>query len=52
MILAGFVLLFFGAKKLPELGRSVGESVHELKKGFSGDASQPSKPVEKTDAKE
>jgi sec-independent protein translocase protein TatA len=30
-------MLLFGAKKLPELARSVGDSARELKKGFSGD---------------
>lgn len=31
------VLLLFGAKKLPELARSMGESVKEVRKGFSDD---------------
>jgi len=30
------VLLLFGAKKLPELSRSIGESARELRKGMSG----------------
>lgn len=34
LALAAVVALLFGAKKLPEFGRSVGESVHELKKSF------------------
>ncbi len=29
------ILLLFGAKKLPELSRSIGQSVREVRKGFS-----------------
>jgi sec-independent protein translocase protein TatA len=28
------VLVLFGGKKLPELSKSIGESVRELRKGF------------------
>lgn len=31
------VILFVGAKKLPELARGIGESANELKKGFKGE---------------
>jgi len=31
-------LFFFGAKKLPEIARSVGKSMQEFKKGVPGDA--------------
>ncbi|GHG43845.1 hypothetical protein GCM10012320_08200 [Sinomonas cellulolyticus] len=34
LILAAIILLLFGAKNLPKLARSVGESVKELKRGF------------------
>jgi sec-independent protein translocase protein TatA len=37
LILLAIIMLLFGAKKLPELARSVGDSARELKKGFSGD---------------
>lgn len=36
LILLAIILLLFGAKKLPELARGVGESMRELKKGLSG----------------
>ena len=31
------VLLVVGAKRLPDIGRSLGESVREFKKGMRGD---------------
>lgn len=43
------IILFFGAKKLPELARSIGESAKELKKGFRDD--ETSKTSEKSDEK-
>lgn len=36
LILLAIILLLFGAKKLPELARGVGESMRELKKGLNG----------------
>ena len=34
LIVLVIVLLFVGAKKLPELARGIGQSANELKKGF------------------
>ncbi len=31
------ILLLFGAKKIPELARSIGLSAREVRKGFNGD---------------
>jgi sec-independent protein translocase protein TatA len=39
LVLLGVLLLVFGPKKLPEMGRSLGKSVRELRSGFSGDVS-------------
>jgi sec-independent protein translocase protein TatA len=37
LIILAIVLLLFGAKRLPELSRSLGTSARELRKGISGD---------------
>lgn len=38
IIILAIVLLLFGGKKLPELSRSLGDAMRELRKGISGDA--------------
>ena len=35
VILAAILVLLFGAKKIPELAKSIGEAVKHLKNGFS-----------------
>jgi sec-independent protein translocase protein TatA len=48
-ILLVIILVLFGAKKLPELSRGIGESVREIRKGFRG---EPAKgPAESSDHK-
>lgn len=37
LIILAVVLLLFGAKKLPELSKSLGDSARELRKGLNGD---------------
>ncbi len=37
LIILAVVLLLFGAKKLPELSKSLGTSARELRKGLNGD---------------
>ena len=41
------ILILFGSKKIPDLARSIGESVKELKNGFSGEGGN-----KKTETKE
>lgn len=37
IIILAIVLLLFGSRKLPDLGRSVGEAIRGFKKGLSED---------------
>ena len=37
-IILVIILVLFGGSKLPELSRSVGEAIRELRKGFTDDA--------------
>jgi sec-independent protein translocase protein TatA len=43
LIILAIILLLFGGKKLPELSRSLGDSVRELRKGFT-DGQEDKKP--------
>lgn len=36
ILILAIVLLLFGGTKLPELSRSLGEAIRELRKGFTG----------------
>ena len=36
LIVLAIILLFFGAKRVPELGRSLGNGIREFRKGTSG----------------
>lgn len=37
IILAAILVLLFGAKKIPELAKSIGEAVRYIRNGFSDD---------------
>lgn len=43
IIILAIVLLLFGGKKLPELSKSLGESMRELRKGMIGDVNENKK---------
>lgn len=47
IIILAIALLLFGGKKLPELSRSLGTSMRELRKGMSGDTADAKKTDEK-----
>jgi len=47
VIILAIVLLLFGGKKLPQLSRSLGESMKELRKGLSGDVNEKKDEAEK-----
>jgi sec-independent protein translocase protein TatA len=38
LIVLAIVLLVFGAKKLPEIGRSLGSGAREFKEGITGES--------------
>ena len=40
VIVLVIVLVLFGAKKLPELAKGIGESVKEVRKGFKDDPNE------------
>lgn len=48
LIILAIVLLLFGAKKLPELSRSLGDSARELRKGLNGDEQKSKETSAKT----
>lgn len=48
LIILVIILLLFGAKKLPELARGLGESVKEVRKGFNDDATDGGKNEKKS----
>ena len=41
VIIFGIVLLFFGAKRLPDLTRSIGKSITAFKRGMKEAESEP-----------
>jgi sec-independent protein translocase protein TatA len=55
MVVMFFVLIFFGAKKLPELARSLGQSMNEFKKAkdeFTRELNSPATQVTAQPAKD
>lgn len=49
IVIALIIVLLFGASKLPELGRAVGEGVSNLKRGLREANDDPSKPAPPAD---
>ena len=52
LILLVIILLFFGAKRVPELARSLGIGARELKKAASEDDENEAKEPNKVEARE
>ena len=54
VLILAILLLLFGGKKLPQLSRSLGESMRELRKGLTGDIKDEPKDEkkEKTETKD
>lgn len=50
IIVLGIILLVFGAKRLPEMGRSLGRSMREFKGAVSGDEAPTARDTAATDA--
>ncbi len=48
IIILAIVLLLFGGRKLPELSKSLGTSMRELRSGLNGDGHDESKKKEDT----
>jgi len=38
LLIAAIVILFFGGKKIPQLGRTLGESIKGFKEGMKSDS--------------
>jgi sec-independent protein translocase protein TatA len=47
IIILAIILLLFGGKKLPELSRSLGDSMRELRKGLTADVNENKKENDK-----
>ncbi|HLQ60125.1 MAG TPA: twin-arginine translocase TatA/TatE family subunit [Gemmatimonadales bacterium] len=46
LILLVILVLFFGAKRIPEIGSSIGKGIKEFKRGLKdADSSEPSSPA-------
>ena len=41
LVILGIALLVFGPKKLPELGKGLGDGIRQFKKGLSDTESKP-----------
>jgi sec-independent protein translocase protein TatA len=52
IILLLIVLLLFGAKRLPEMGASIGKSINAFKKGMNESERDEADPVDETKALE
>ncbi len=52
IIILAIVLLLFGGKKLPQLSKSLGESMREIRKGVNGDSHDNAKSTKEKEPQE
>ena len=52
IIILGIALLLFGAKRLPEIGSSLGNAIKEFRKTQSDDSTSEQKSISDSDKKE
>lgn len=51
LVILLIIMLLFGAKKIPELAKSMGQAAREVRKGFSGEDDDSSRPSKKSSSK-
>ena len=51
LIILVILLLLFGGAKLPQLSRSIGQSLKELRRGAEGDLTEDDRPTKQTKKK-
>lgn len=49
LLIAAIIILLFGSKKLPELGKGMGEAIKNFKKGMNEGAAEDKKDSTKTE---
>lgn len=47
IVILAILLLLFGARRLPELARSIGEAIREFQRASRNDDNDPHEPTEK-----
>ena len=47
LVILAVVLVLFGAKRLPEIGKALGKGIREFKKETGADSEEPRKKLEK-----
>ena len=52
IVILAIVLVFFGGKRLPQLGGAIGESIKNFKKGIAGGSDEEKKTVSDSSSKE
>ena len=49
LVIFGIALLVFGPRRLPELGKGLGDAIRGFKNSFNGDETTPSTPATRDD---